>query len=487
MINSCLTLRSSAGAYYIAFSFGVMYLKQHTIAEEVTIEGVGLHSGDAARLTFRPAPEGHGAVFKRIDLPGEPSVSADLEHVVELQRSTTIQSGAARVQTVEHVLAALAGLQIDNVLLELSGGEPPAADGSAGPYVDLLQQVGAEEQLANREFYVIEEPIHYHDPQKSIDLVALEYEEFRLTVTVDYGAKVLGVQHAVLSRIEDFEREIAPCRTFCFWHELESLIKSGLIKGGSLDNAIVLVDQDVSPEELKKVGAFFNNPNFRVAEKGVLNNTELRFPNEPARHKLLDLLGDLSLIGAPLRGQVMALRPGHAANIAFARQIRSAIKQKQIVRKYQKENAGDFVFDVNAIQQILPHRYPFLLVDRVTHFTPTSIVGIKNVTINEPFFSGHFDGNPIMPGVLQLEAMAQVGGILLLNIIDDPKDHWVYLLAIDKARFKKPVVPGDQLVFRLELLNLKRNICKMFGRAFVEDTPVCEAELVASLIRRDVV
>lgn len=462
-----------------------MYLKQHTVQAPVSLEGIGLHSGMPARITFLPAPENHGTIFKRTDLPNAPQVPADLEYVVELQRSTTLQAQGARIQTVEHVLAALAGLQIDNVLIELEGGEPPALDGSSIEYIRALKNAGTQEQKANREFYIIEEPIHYHDAEKNIDLAALEFQDFRVTVMVDYGSKVLGIQHATMTRIEEFEREIAPCRTFCFWHELESLLKNGLIKGGSLDNAVVIVDQPVSEAELAAMGELFNRKGIKVAGEGVLNNVELRFPNEPARHKLLDLIGDLSLIGAPLKGQIVALRPGHASNIAFARQIRSVIKQKQIIKKYQTQGTTSIVFDVKAIQQILPHRYPFLLIDRITHFTENSIEGIKNVTINEPFFAGHFEGNPIMPGVLQLEAMAQAGGILLLNIIDDPKDHWVYLLAIDKARFKKPVVPGDQLHFRLELISLKRNICKMFGRATVDDALVCEAELVASLIRRN--
>ena len=357
-------------------------------------------------------------------------------------------------------------------------------DGSSKMFVDAIQQkTTIVEQRANREVFIIDQPVQYTEESRGVDLVALPMNDFRVTVMVDYNSKVLGPQHATLIHIEDFVREISSCRTFCFLHELESLLNAGLIKGGDLNNSIVIVDEDVPKEQLTRLSNLFNR-SVEVASQGILNNLELRFPNEPARHKLLDLIGDLTLLGAPLKAQIIATRPGHAANVAFAKKIRSLVKQKKITKKFQKDQTSGFVFDIQAIQRILPHRYPFLLIDRILHFDEKTIEGIKNVTINEPFFEGHFLDNPIMPGVLQMEAMAQVGGILLLNIIDSPQDVWVYLQGIDRARFKRPVVPGDQIIFKIELLTLRMGICKMQGRAFVDDKLVCEAELTAGIIKK---
>ena len=462
-----------------------MYLKQHTIKREITLEGAGLHTNEPVRLTLRPAEENFGRIFCRTDLPNKPMIPADLDYVTDLERSTTVANDGGKVQTIEHIMAALSGMQIDNVLIEVQGNETPILDGSASPYVEAIKKVGIEEQNAIREFYVIDEPIHYTDLSKKIDLAALQFNEFRVTVLIDYSSKVLGIQHATMIKLDDFETEIAPSRTFCFLHEVEPLYRQGLIKGGTLENAVVIVEHPLPPQELENLKELFNRPNIQVAEEGILNNVVLHFQNEPARHKLLDLIGDLALIGYPLKGQILAARPGHASNITFGRQIKSLIKQKKKIRKYQHSASTGVVFDINAIQRILPHRYPFLLVDKITSFNEKSIVGIKNVTINEPFFQGHFVSNPIMPGVLQLEAMAQVGGILLLNIVEKPEDVWVYLLAIDKVRFKKPVMPGDQIVFKIDLLNMKRNICKMSGQAFVEDVLVSEAEMVASFVKKN--
>jgi UDP-3-O-[3-hydroxymyristoyl] N-acetylglucosamine deacetylase / 3-hydroxyacyl-[acyl-carrier-protein] dehydratase len=345
--------------------------------------------------------------------------------------------------------------------------------------------VGVLEQKANREFYVIDEPIHYQNKERQIDLAALPFSDFRITIMVDYNSPVLGIQHATMVRFEDFYKEIAPSRTFCFFHELKDLFKAGLIKGGNTDNAIVVIDQDVSHGELEDVAQLFKKREAPLELKaGILDNKALRFPNEPARHKLLDLIGDLTLIGSPLKAQILAARPGHASNIAFGRQVKRLIKQKKVIRKYQTADHVDYTFDIKAIQKILPHRYPFLLVDRIVRIEEKFIEGYKNVTINEPFFQGHFENNPIMPGVLILEALAQVGGVLYFQIVDNPEDYWVYLLGIDKARFKKPVTPGDQLVMRLEVISMKRNVCKMLGRAFVNDQLVCEAEMIASLVKR---
>jgi UDP-3-O-[3-hydroxymyristoyl] N-acetylglucosamine deacetylase/3-hydroxyacyl-[acyl-carrier-protein] dehydratase len=461
-----------------------MYEKQHTIKESVSVSGKGLHTGVEATLTFRPAPPNHGYVFKRMDLPGQPTVLADVDNVVDTARGTTIEANGARVHTVEHCLAALAGLQIDNVLIEISGPEPPAMDGSSMPFLVALKEAGLEEQPEDRAFFVVDQPIHYTENDRQVDLAALPLDQFRATVIIDYNSPILGSQHATLLGIEQFESEVAACRTFCFLHELEQLVGAGLIKGGDLGNAIVVVDREVSDEEMKRLSQIFNHPNIQVNE-GILNNLELRFRNEPARHKLLDLVGDLALVGAPIKGQILAARPGHKANVEFAKKIKSLIKQKALTKKYMKKEGDGFVFDINAIAKILPHRYPFLLVDRITSFSENSIEGYKNITMNEPFFQGHFPGNPVMPGVLQLEAMAQVGGILLLNKVENPDKVWVYFLAIDNARFRKMVLPGDQLVFKLELTSFKRNICRMSGKGYVDGKVVCEAEMVAGLVDKD--
>lgn len=456
--------------------------KQQTLKESITIKGVGLHTGAVVNMTFKPAPEHHGYKFQRIDLPNQPIVEADADNVVDTSRGTTIEANGARVNTVEHTLAALVGMSVDNVLIELDGPETPIMDGSSKFFVEAIEKAGIQTQNADREYFVIDQNIHYADASKQIDMAALPLEGYRMTVMVDYNSPVLGSQHATILEVKEFAKEISSCRTFCFLHELEMLYKAGLIKGGDVDNAIVVVDKEISEQELEQLAKLFNKPKVS-ANQGILNNVQLHYSNEPARHKLLDLIGDLALVGAPLKAQILAARPGHAANVAFAKKIKAAIRAKKITKQYQSINqTSNVVFDINAIQKILPHRYPFLLVDKVTHFDDKKIVGVKNVTINEPFFVGHFENNPIMPGVLQLEAMAQVGGILLLNNVENPKDVWVYFLAIDNARFKKLVIPGDQLVFELEMISLKRGICKMHGKAFVDGKLVSEAELVASVV-----
>ncbi|MCS6789358.1 MAG: bifunctional UDP-3-O-[3-hydroxymyristoyl] N-acetylglucosamine deacetylase/3-hydroxyacyl-ACP dehydratase [Bacteroidia bacterium] len=460
-----------------------MFQKQHTLKESFGFEGVGLHTGDNVRIEVHPAPENTGYVFVRMDAPQPVEIPARVDYVVELMRSTTLGKGTVRIHTVEHLLAALMGMGVSNARIVVWGAEIPILDGSALPFVEAIQRVGLIAQKEPQQYYHIEEPVHYQNKDRGVDIAAFPFEGFRITVIVDYNSQVLGIQPATLVKWEDFSTEIAPARTFCLLYELEELHKMGLIRGGTLENAIVIVDRHYSPEELRRIGSLFDYPDVQVVEQGVLNNTPLRFENEPARHKLLDLIGDLALLGAPLRGQIVAMRPGHAANIEFIRTLYRLIQKKQIIQRFQKTpTQGGVVFDIHAIRRILPHRYPFLLVDRITHFSQDSIIGIKNVTINEPFFVGHFEDNPIMPGVLILEAMAQVGGILFLNIVENPQDYWVYFLAIDGARFKKPVVPGDQLVFRLDMLQLKRGICKMAGKAYVEDKLVCEAELTASLV-----
>jgi len=373
-----------------------MYQKQHTLIEEVSLEGVGLHTGQFCRLTFKPAEENHGYVFRRTDLDGQPLIHADVDNVVDWQRATTLAENGARVDQVEHVLASLAGLQIDNAIIEVSGPEPPILDGSAQEFIAALRKAGCQQQHANRQFYVIDEPIHFVNPDKNVDIAALPHPELRATVMVDYKSKVLGIQHATMLKIEDFEQEIAKCRTFVFLHELKALKEAGLIKGGSLDNAIVIVENPVDAEELAGLRQLFDKPDIELNGTGFIGDVNLRHPNEAARHKLLDLIGDLALLGNPIKAQIIAARPGHHANVEFARLIKKKIKQKSLIRKYQQQESADVVFDINAIEKILPHRYPFLLVDRIIAFEEGVIEGIKNVTVNEPFFQGHFPKNPIM-------------------------------------------------------------------------------------------
>lgn len=459
-------------------------MQQHTIQKAVTVSGVGLHTGVEVKMTFKPAPENHGYIFKRMDLESQPLVKADVDNVVDTSRGTTIAENGAQIHTVEHTLAALAGLQLDNVLIELDGPEPPIMDGSARDFTKALEEAGREAQDAEREVFVIETPVHYHEGDRGVELAVLPSESFHASVMIDYNSEVLPPQHVTLPAMEDFPKYFADARTFVFLHELEALSEADLIKGGNLENAIVLVDREITDEELDRLCKLFNKPKMEV-RRGVLNNVGLRYDDEPARHKMLDLMGDLALVGMPIQGHIMAARPGHKANVELAKLIKAEIKKKRITDKYQSDKVKGVVFDINAIQKILPHRYPFLLVDKITHFGENSITGVKNVTINEPFFVGHFEGNPIMPGVLQLEAMAQVGGVLLLNTVDDPSSVWVYFVAIDNARFKKPVIPGDTIIFELELVALKRGICKMKGKALVDGKVTCSADLVASLVPKN--
>ncbi|WNJ18840.1 bifunctional UDP-3-O-[3-hydroxymyristoyl] N-acetylglucosamine deacetylase/3-hydroxyacyl-ACP dehydratase [Pontibacter sp. G13] len=461
-----------------------MGTNQQTIKAPISVSGHGLHTGAPVTMTFKPAPENHGFVFKRVDLEGQPEIPADVDLVVDTSRGTTIGLRGVKVHTVEHTLAALVGLQIDNALIELDGPEPPITDGSAKIFTEKLLEAGIEEQSAEREYFVIDEPIHYLETERSVELAALPSDAYHATVMVDYGSSILKAQHAKMNSLDDFSDEIADSRTFCFLHELVAMHNAGLVKGGTIESAVVVIENEVSDQEKAALEELFG-PLERELKPGILNDTGLRHENEAARHKLLDLVGDLALVGMPLKGHIMASRPGHKANVELAKRIKAKIKQKRITRKFQKKEKKGLVFDINAIQEILPHRYPFLLIDKIVNFSENSITGVKNVTINEPFFQGHFPGNPIMPGVLQLEAMAQVGGILLLNTIDNPKSVWVYFVAIDNARFKKPVIPGDTVVLELEMTALKRSICKMTGKAYVDGQLVCSADLVASVVPKN--
>ena len=463
-----------------------MNVYQHTIKAPVTVSGVGLHTGVKANMTFNPAKPNHGIKFQRTDLEGQPVVEADVDYVVDLSRGTTLEKDGARVNTVEHTLAALIGLQIDNVLIQLDGPEPPIMDGSSRMFIEAIEKVGLEEQNAQRNFFEVPESVFHKDGSRNVEIAALPLDDYRVTVMVDYNSPVLGSQHASLNNIEDFKEDISDSRTFCFLHEVEELYKNNLIKGGDLSNAIVVVDRKVEPNELDYLADLLGKPKVEAREEGILNNVELRWKNEPARHKLLDVVGDLALVGRPLKAQILAARPGHAANVAFAKKLKKLMSESTKPNIPQYDPKLPPILDINKIHQILPHRYPFLLIDKIFHLDDEQVAGVKNVTFNEPFFVGHFPGNPVMPGVLQIEAMAQIGGILVLNTVPDPENYWTYFLGVDDFKFRKMVTPGDTLVMRCELLQpIRRGFAKMRGSAYVGNNLVCEGTMTASIVKKD--
>ena len=437
-------------------------------------------------MTFLPAKQNHGIKFQRIDLPGSPIIDADCDNVVDVSRGTTIEQSGARISTIEHTLAALVGLELDNVLIEVDGPEAPIMDGSSLPFVQVLKEAGAEEQNALRDFYEVQDSIFYRETSRNVEIAALPLDDYRVTVMIDYNSPVLGSQHASITNIRQFEKEIASCRTFCFLHELEMLYKNNLIRGGDLNNAIVIVDRVVEEYELEHIAKMLNKPKVEVKKEGILNNIELRYNNEPARHKLLDIIGDLALAGRPLKAQILAARPGHAANVAFAKKLKKAMAEsdKKGIPRYNPSLPP--VMDIKQITKFLPHRYPFLLIDKIIYLDRETVSGVKNVSMNEPFFQGHFPGNPVMPGVLIVEAMAQIGGILVLNTVPDPENYLTLFLGINDVRFRKIVSPGDSLVMQCDLLApIKRGIAKMYGRAYVGNTLVCEGTMTASIVRKD--
>jgi UDP-3-O-[3-hydroxymyristoyl] N-acetylglucosamine deacetylase/3-hydroxyacyl-[acyl-carrier-protein] dehydratase len=458
---------------------------QHTLASQISINGVGIHTGQNVNMVLKPAEPNTGIVFKRVDLSGAPSVKADVDNVVETTRSTTIEANGARVGTIEHLMAALTGSQVDNAVIEINGPEVPILDGSSEPFVAAIQKAGLQKQDAPKIYYTLQHNITFSDEDKKVEMVALPYQEFRVNTLIDFNSPVLGTQHASIKHISEFNGEIAPCRTFCFFHELEYLVDHNLIKGGDINNAIVVVDKGVTDDQVKRISKVFRKENIKVNEGGILNNLDLRFPNEPARHKLLDVIGDLALVGIPFKAHIIANRPGHSSNVAFAKKIKEhlkKIKHKQQIPVYDPSKPP--IYDVHAIEKKLPHRYPFLLVDKIIEISDKHVVAIKNVTYNEPFFQGHFPGNCVMPGVLQVEALAQTGGIL--TIPDDPDHSYdTYFLKIDNCKFKNKVVPGDTMIMKMELMNpVRRGICEMKGTIFVGDKIVAEADLVAQIVKK---
>jgi UDP-3-O-[3-hydroxymyristoyl] N-acetylglucosamine deacetylase / 3-hydroxyacyl-[acyl-carrier-protein] dehydratase len=460
--------------------------KQKTLAKEISFRGKGLHSGKEVNLTLKPAAANSGYRFIRIDLEGKPTIKALAENVVSTSRGTTIQEKGAQVMTIEHLCASLYGLSIDNAIIELDGPEVPILDGSSKIYVEGIRKAGIAIQDAERIYFEIKEKIVYRDDEKGVEITVFPDDTFSIDVQIDFNSKVLGNQYATLRSLDEFEREIASCKTFVFLHELEPLLKNNLIKGGDIDNALIIIDKPTTWEQLDRLAVLFNKPKVEVLPEGYLNNTTCNFQNEPARHKLLDVIGDLSLIGMPLKARIIANKPGHLSNTELAKEIRKLIKKE---RSKPQAPAYDEnippLFDVLEIQKRLPHRPPFLLVDKITYMDEWFICGIKNVTMNEAFFIGHYPDEPIMPGVLQIESMAQVGGILLLSKVPDPENYVLYFLKIENIKFKHKVVPGDTLNIRMHLLEpVKRGIALTHGEAFVGDKLVMEGELMAQLAKK---
>ncbi|WP_263601368.1 bifunctional UDP-3-O-[3-hydroxymyristoyl] N-acetylglucosamine deacetylase/3-hydroxyacyl-ACP dehydratase [Chryseobacterium sp. PET-29] len=460
---------------------------QKTLQQEVTLSGIGLHTGKEVKLTMKPAKENTGFVFVRTDLEGHPQVEADVNYVVATERGTTLEKLGVKITTCEHLLAALVGCDIDNAILEMDASEPPILDGSSKYFVEAIESVGVVEQNIAREYLVVKEVLTYNDPATGSEITIIPSDTYEVTTMVDFGTKVLGTQNATLKNISEFKDEISSARTFSFLHELEMLLDHGLIKGGDISNAIVYVDKDLTPETTEKLKKAFGKDNVSIRPNGILDNLNLNYPNEAARHKLLDVIGDLALAGVKIKGKVIANKPGHYVNTQFAKKLNRQWKLQK------KKNVPDFdltkepVFDINGIMRLMPHRPPFLLIDKILELSDSHVVGLKNVTMNEPFFVGHFPKEPVMPGVLQVEALAQTGGILVLASVPDPENYSTYFIKIDKVKFKRKVVPGDTIIFKIELIEpIRRGIVHMQGYGYVGDAVAVEAELMAQVAKNKV-
>ena len=458
--------------------------KQKTLKEEISLSGIGLHTGKEVVLTMKPAKENTGFVFVRTDLEECPQVEADANYVTTTDRGTTLEKSGVKIHTCEHVLAALVGMDLDNVILEMNNAEPPIMDGSSKFFVEAIEKVGIVEQEVPREYLTITEVMSYTDPETGADITIIPSEEYEVTTMVDFGTKILGTQNATLKNMSDFKSEISAARTFSFLHELEMLLDHGLIKGGDISNAIVYVDKELTEETIEKLKKAFGKEEISIRPNGILDNLTLNYPNEAARHKLLDVIGDLALVGVRIKGKVIANKPGHFVNTQFAKKLNKYYKTQKKKNVPKFDLTKEPVFDINGIMRLLPHRPPFLLIDKILELSDNHIVGLKNITMNEPFFVGHFPKEPVMPGVLQVEAMAQIGGILVLANVPDPENYSTYFVKIDNVKFKKKVIPGDTLIFKLELLApIRRGIVHMQGYGYVGDSIVVEAELMAQVAK----